>query len=128
MLRRTTSIATARTVAAIETLLTNRLSFPTTSSSALPANSDLGGEAKPSYGFQVRDFHAKSGPLNFRASSTLFRAQVALAEDYDESPKVSGKVDLEIANLGIDKEIVSALAKKGITKLFPIQVILSFPI
>lgn len=29
---------------------------------------------------------------------------------------------LEISKLGINQEIVSALAKKGITKLFPIQV------
>lgn len=30
---------------------------------------------------------------------------------------------LEISKLGINKQIVSALAEKGITKLFPIQVL-----
>ncbi|XP_062009209.1 DEAD-box ATP-dependent RNA helicase 53, mitochondrial-like [Rosa rugosa] len=121
VLRRSPTISATRAVAAIETLLINRLSFPATSSPALPGNGDLGGgEAKP--GFQVRDFHVKSGPLNFRASpTTLFGAQVALDDDYDESSKSSGEDGLEISRLGIDKEIVSALAKKGITKLFPIQ-------
>ncbi|KAL6144078.1 hypothetical protein ACLB2K_054773 [Fragaria x ananassa] len=113
ILRRSPTIA----VAAIETLLINRLSFP-----SLPANGDLGaGEAKLSW-FQVRDFHAKPGPLSFRASpTTMFGAQVALEDDYDVSSKPSGDEGLEISRLGIDKEIVSALANKGITKLFPIQ-------
>ncbi|KAK4773096.1 hypothetical protein SAY87_028115 [Trapa incisa] len=75
----------------------------------------------------VRGFHAAStGPLNFRASLTS-SAQLAVEEyaSYDEEKAAkagtSGEEGLEIAKLGISIEVVSALAKKGITKLFPIQ-------
>ncbi|XP_050380474.1 DEAD-box ATP-dependent RNA helicase 53, mitochondrial-like isoform X3 [Argentina anserina] len=122
MLRRSPTVAATRAAAAIETLLINRLPFPSaTSSPSLPANGDL--EAKPATGFQVRGFHARSGPLSFQASpTTMFAgAQVALDSDCDEPSKASGEDGLEIAKLGIDKEIVTALAGKGITKLFPIQ-------
>ncbi|KAL6216267.1 hypothetical protein ACLB2K_009490 [Fragaria x ananassa] len=71
---------------------------------------------------QVRNFHAKSGTLNYRASPTLDAAQFTVEDgQYDVSSKASGDEGLEISRIGIDKEIVSALAKKGITKLFPIQ-------
>uniref|UniRef100_A0A2P2M1J4 DEAD-box ATP-dependent RNA helicase 53 n=1 Tax=Rhizophora mucronata TaxID=61149 RepID=A0A2P2M1J4_RHIMU len=74
-----------------------------------------------------RGFHAKSGPLNFKASVAV-EAEFAV-EDYgfDEEKGSVGKgsVDseegLEIAKLGISQEIVSSLAARGITKLFPIQ-------
>ncbi|XVF16796.1 hypothetical protein REPUB_Repub10bG0063200 [Reevesia pubescens] len=63
-----------------------------------------------------KGFHAKSGPLNFRASPSL---QVEHAvEDYDEE---TGGDGLDISNLGIAPEIVSSLKNRGITKLFPIQ-------
>lgn len=76
----------------------------------------------------MRDLHAKSGPLNYRASTAL-SAEFAVDYSYDESSKKSGQDDgLEIAKLGISQDIVSALAKKGITKLFPIQVIYHFPL
>ena len=68
-------------------------------------------------GSVARGFHAQSGPLNFRASRSL-QAEYAV-EDYDEEKGGDG---LEISSLGIAPEIVSALKKKGITKLFPIQV------
>ena len=41
---------------------------------------------------------------------------------YEEGSKGNADEGLEIAKLGISQDIVSALAKKGITKLFPIQV------
>lgn len=42
---------------------------------------------------------------------------------YEEGSKGNNAEEgLEITKLGISQEIVSALAKKGITKLFPIQV------
>ncbi|KAH7533555.1 hypothetical protein FEM48_Zijuj04G0143600 [Ziziphus jujuba var. spinosa] len=75
------------------------------------------------YGFQTREFHAKSGTLNYRASAVL-QAEFAMHEysSYEEPAKGSGDDEnLEIARLGISEEIVSALAKRGITKLFPIQ-------
>lgn len=80
----------------------------------------------------VKGLHAAaSSPLNFRASVTS-SAEFALDDytSYDEEKTAkgvnSGEDGLEIAELGIAPEIVSALAKRGITKLFPIQVVLSF--
>ncbi|XVE83629.1 hypothetical protein DITRI_Ditri16bG0102400 [Diplodiscus trichospermus] len=67
-------------------------------------------------GSSARGFHAQSGPLNFRASSS-WQAGYAV-EDYAEE---KGSDGLEISSLGIAPEIVSALKNKGITKLFPIQ-------
>lgn len=75
----------------------------------------------------------KSGPLNFKASAVA-QAQFAAVDDYgyhEEKGKgnstSSSEEGLEIARLGIAQEIISSLAGRGITKLFPIQVILSFP-
>ncbi|VFQ76083.1 unnamed protein product [Cuscuta campestris] len=59
----------------------------------------------PSICRAVRGFHV-SQPL---------AANQAVADVADDD------AGLEIANLGISQEIVSALARKGITKLFPIQ-------
>ncbi|XP_031505225.1 DEAD-box ATP-dependent RNA helicase 53, mitochondrial-like [Nymphaea colorata] len=50
-------------------------------------------------------------------------AEYAVADlsDEDRPSAIKGDEGLEIAKLGISQDIVSALAKKGITKLFPIQ-------
>ncbi|GMI99302.1 putative mitochondrial RNA helicase 2 [Hibiscus trionum] len=72
---------------------------------------------KPFYGFlgsTTCGFHTQSGTLSFRASPSL-------QEDYDEEKGGAGGDGLEISNLGIAQEIVSALKHRGITKLFPIQ-------
>lgn len=132
-----------RSLTAIETLLRHRHYSIAAAASAADAtvasrNGGPGGELKPfsssgvlqresSYGFQVRSFHAKSGPLGYRASEVL-RAEFAVDVDsYDEASKGSGNDDgLVIAKLGISQEIVSALAKRGISKLFPIQVTFFF--
>lgn len=71
-------------------------------------------------GFQSMGFHAASGPLNFKASM-VSQAEFAVEEYEDASHSRSGDDGLEVGKLGIAPEIVSALAKKGITKLFPIQ-------
>lgn len=59
-------------------------------------------------------------------SSLALRAGFAVADysDAEEKRASSGSSDegLEISKLGISEEIVSALARKGIEKLFPIQV------
>lgn len=75
----------------------------------------------------VREFHFSTTPLEIRASSVL-KAEYAV-DDFSDEEKDSGKKDggvsdegLEISKLGIDEEIVKSLSKKGITKLFPIQV------
>ncbi|KAG7037512.1 DEAD-box ATP-dependent RNA helicase 53 [Cucurbita argyrosperma subsp. argyrosperma] len=72
------------------------------------------------FGFQSMGFHSASGPLGFK-SSLVSRAEFAVEEYDDASSSKSGDDGLEIGSLGIAPEIVSALAKKGITKLFPIQ-------
>ncbi|XP_022135639.1 DEAD-box ATP-dependent RNA helicase 53-like [Momordica charantia] len=72
------------------------------------------------FGSRPKEFHVASGPLNFRAS-LVSQAEFAVEEYDDASSSRSGDEGLEISKLGIAPEIVSALAKKGITKLFPIQ-------
>lgn len=44
--------------------------------------------------------------------------------ELEEECDVDNGVGLEISKLGISEEIVSALAQRGITSLFPIQVFL----
>ncbi|PWA27951.1 DNA/RNA helicase, DEAD/DEAH box type, N-terminal [Artemisia annua] len=61
--------------------------------------------------------------FNVRASAVVTQsAGVAFAAETcsDEDDSVSD--GLEVSKLGISQEIVNALAKKGITKLFPIQI------
>lgn len=71
-------------------------------------------------------FHSLAGPLNFRASY-VHSAEYAV-DDYSFEEGVKGNTDegLDIAKLGIAQDIVSSLAKRGITKLFPIQVYVLF--
>lgn len=71
----------------------------------------------------TRSFHAGSA-LNIRASNVVSqRTGFAVADysDEDKSSSSSSGDGLEISKLAISQEIVTALAKKGITKLFPIQ-------
>ncbi|XP_068654597.1 DEAD-box ATP-dependent RNA helicase 53, mitochondrial-like [Aristolochia californica] len=92
----------------------------------VPPLTFAGTAEKFGFGFSHKNFHFSTSPLGFRASDTL-RAEYAV-DDFSDEEKVPGKKSggesddgLEIAKLGIAEEIVSALAKKGITKLFPIQ-------
>ncbi|WJZ98904.1 hypothetical protein VitviT2T_017395 [Vitis vinifera] len=88
-----------------------------TSAAPIPPLSGLLGFS----GFRVRNFRSQSGPLDFRAS-VVSRAEYAVADFSDEEKSSKGGDEgLEISKLGIAQEIVSALANKGITKLFPIQ-------
>ncbi|EHA8587775.1 DEAD-box ATP-dependent RNA helicase 53 [Cocos nucifera] len=74
-----------------------------------------------SAGLRRREFHFLAGQLEFRATDVA-RAEYAVEEFYDEEKGAKrGDEGLEIARLGISQEIVSDLARKGITKLFPIQ-------
>lgn len=72
-----------------------------------------------------RGFHS-GGVLNVRGGVELSNIAAAVEDFSDEDPKRGGdgKGDegLEISKLGISDKIVGALAKKGITRLFPIQV------
>ncbi|KAM7502991.1 hypothetical protein LguiB_001895 [Lonicera macranthoides] len=73
-----------------------------------------------------RSFHVGGSgpPLSFRAS-VVSPAEYAVAdfsdEDKSSSPSKAGDDGLLISKLGISQDIVTALATKGITKLFPIQ-------
>ncbi|XWS30097.1 hypothetical protein CRYUN_Cryun24cG0088800 [Craigia yunnanensis] len=122
VLKRTASLASRRILtASAQTLLHHFHSTTTAAAVATTRNAEtlFINRFKPFSGFPgsaASGFHAKSGPLNFRASLSL-QAEYAV-EDYDEEKGGDG---LEISNLGIAPEIVSALKNKGITKLFPIQ-------
>ncbi|XP_023751291.2 DEAD-box ATP-dependent RNA helicase 9, mitochondrial [Lactuca sativa] len=75
----------------------------------------------PKFGL-LRSFHG-SRWASIRASDMSTQAAgfaVAADHAYDGDRGTSSD-GLEISKLGINQEIVSALAKKGITKLFPIQ-------
>ncbi|XP_071715733.1 DEAD-box ATP-dependent RNA helicase 53, mitochondrial-like [Rutidosis leptorrhynchoides] len=75
----------------------------------------------PKFGF-LRSFHG-SRLVNVRPSDVSTQAAgfaVAADPSYDGDRSTSSD-GLEISKLGISQDIVSALAKKGITKLFPIQ-------
>jgi len=67
--------------------------------------------------------------LEFRASDVA-RAAYAVEESFYEGENASfgskkgGDEGLEIAKLGISQTIVSHLEKRGISKLFPIQVMI----
>ena len=120
VLKRTASLASRRILtASAQTLLHH---FHSTTAAATTRNTEtlFINRFKPFSGFPgsaASGFHAKSGPLNFRASPSL-QAEYAI-ENCDEEKGGDG---LEISSLGIAPEIVSALKNKGITKLFPIQV------
>ncbi|GAB4842867.1 DEAD-box ATP-dependent RNA helicase 53, mitochondrial [Ancistrocladus abbreviatus] len=89
---------------------------------------NLSGGVIPSLHFRsyihgVRNFHSVSSHLNFRAT-VVSHAGCAVADYLDEDKsKGSGGIGdgLEISKLHIHQDIVSALSKRGITKLFPIQ-------
>ncbi|CAN4110075.1 unnamed protein product [Withania somnifera] len=80
-------------------------SFTTTTTTSSTNSSRSGKWVDSKFGVSVRGFH----------SHGYLQAGYAVADlpEDDEG--------LEISKLGISQEIVSALAKKGITKLFPIQ-------
>ncbi|KAL8234364.1 hypothetical protein R6Q59_020464 [Mikania micrantha] len=69
----------------------------------------------------LRRFHG-SRWISVRPSDVSTQAAgYAVAADPSYEDRVSSSDGLEISKLGISQEIVTALAKKGITKLFPIQ-------
>ncbi|KAK1393415.1 DEAD-box ATP-dependent RNA helicase 53 [Heracleum sosnowskyi] len=80
---------------------------------------------KPPSEFNSRRYIHNDVVLSVRASSSVSRISAAVDDFSDEDLKKGGaskdEEGLEISKLGIADEIVTALAKKGITKLFPIQ-------
>lgn len=73
-----------------------------------------------------KSFHS-SVPLHFRASIASYSPEYAAVDDYSDEDRGFGKAGasedegLEISKLGISDQIVTALAAKGIKKMFPIQ-------
>ena len=117
--KRAASLACRRNLTASTQTLLHHL-HSTAAATERNVETVLSGRFKPLsalLGSSARGFHGKSGPLNFRASWSLQAAEYAV-EDYDEEKGGDG---LEISNLGIAPEIVSALKNRGITKLFPIH-------
>lgn len=82
--------------------------LPSTQSNSFTTSSTsrIGNWVDGKFGVSVRGFH----------SGGYLRAGYAV-EDLPEDDE-----GLDISKLGISQEIISALEKKGITKLFPIQV------
>ncbi|KAA8526179.1 hypothetical protein F0562_008082 [Nyssa sinensis] len=125
----------------IEALLHHNHISPTANELGVARNAAFGGEThffststplgsfSGVFGVARRSFHVGGSgrQLNFRASDVLSQTGFAVADFSDEdkstSARANGATDdgLEIAKLGISQHIISALAKKGITKLFPIQ-------
>lgn len=133
LFRRTSSIAPSVSRQSLAALL-RLIPSESFASSTISELHRVNGSAPTKKGgaFEIRrrglHFAAPTSCLGFRASDVA-RAEFAMDESFfdDEKPSSSMKKGeneegLEIAKLNIDKRIVQALEKKGITKLFPIQV------
>lgn len=62
----------------------------------------------------------------FHSGRVLEATGYAVADLSDDDKKGATDEGLDISKLGISNDIVSSLARRGITKLFPIQVYLLF--
>ncbi|XP_071691389.1 DEAD-box ATP-dependent RNA helicase 53, mitochondrial-like [Rutidosis leptorrhynchoides] len=126
-LRSSSSSKKLTTLASITTNSLKHLLIPSSSTVTTPSptyHRQLANQSQsfhPKFGFS-RSFHG-SRLVNVRASDAFTQAAgfaVAADPSYDGDTAASSD-GLEISKLGISQDIVSALAKKGITKLFPIQ-------
>lgn len=121
-----TSISSKRAFGALTSLLHNLTpSISTVKNGGFSAINEADSAQIKSCFEGARGIHARSGRVDFRASFVSQAAGFAAFDDYSDEEKVKtvGARDegLEISKLNIHEEIVSALSKKGITKLFPIQ-------
>lgn len=99
------------------------LSGPSPTPSRVPTCSPFAASDTAVFRFDFRCFRSCPGVLSFCASvPASMEYAVADLSDEDRPSATKGGEGLEIAKLGISQDIVSALAKRGITKLFPIQV------
>lgn len=129
-LRRSTSIASSASKQALSALLFSSSeslrtlpSIPSQPFSSYLSGASHGVAAAGNGGFRrvpSRDFHFSTGGLGFRATE-IARAEYAVDDYFDDVPSKKGDEGLEIAKLGISNEITSALERRGIVKLFPIQ-------
>ena len=132
LFRRSASIAPSASRQTLAALLRLIPSEPFTSSSICAPDRFHGSTGTNKGGaceIRSRDFHFGTKSLEFRASDVA-RAGYAVEESFYDEEKVSssskkgGDEGLEIAKLGISQTIVSHLEKRGISKLFPIQVMI----
>ncbi|GJQ98681.1 DEAD-box ATP-dependent RNA helicase 53-like protein [Tanacetum coccineum] len=111
-------------LASVTTTL-KHLVIPSTSQNLLPNENNNNNNNNNKAGFgggYLRNFHG-SRWVSFRSTDNKPYAAgfaVASSPSYDISNN-DNDTGLEISKLGISQGIVEALAKKGITKLFPIQ-------
>ncbi|KAL5977354.1 DEAD-box ATP-dependent RNA helicase 53, mitochondrial [Asimina triloba] len=127
--------ASRRSVSSLISLQSRLSPLPSLPESATSVLALIGVESRTSDHFRAaleraclgscaRRFHSSARPLGFKASDVA-RAEYAV-DDFSEEEREGRKgadsdEGLEIAKLGISDDIVRALSKKGITKLFPIQ-------
>ncbi|KNA14208.1 hypothetical protein SOVF_109760 [Spinacia oleracea] len=114
-----TSLVSRRAIAAFSTLFNSSQPLAAASSTTVKNGGFLGGNNVSNTVFTpsfegARSLYSGPGRLEFSASFASQAAGFAVA-DYP------GDESLEISKLGIHPEIVSCLANRGITKLFPIQ-------
>ncbi|KAI3718201.1 hypothetical protein L6452_19062 [Arctium lappa] len=117
--KRLTSLASLTTYNSLKHLL-----VPSSTPSSPANHRELPNQSQTfhsSVGFR-RSFHG-SRWVSIRASdvSTQSAGYAVAADPSYEGDRATSSDGLEISKLGISQEIVTALAKKGITKLFPIQ-------
>lgn len=121
ILKRSSSFLTSKraltaALTSVETILHSHLAAAK-SGPVIPRHDDI---IKSRFSAGTREFHAISRPLDFKSSIAWQHAQSAVDDyvAYDDSSKDEG---LDISKLDISQDIVTALARKGISKLFPIQ-------
>ncbi|KAK9676522.1 hypothetical protein RND81_11G082600 [Saponaria officinalis] len=105
------SMASTRALSAIASTVLNT---PTSAVSSVGTSSNL----KMNRKYGVSEYRSCCSRMNFTAS---FASQGFAAAHYSDEDKGSSDESLEISKLNIHEDIVSSLAKKGITSLFPIQ-------
>lgn len=137
LFRRSASIAptaSRQTLAALLRLIPSESFAPSTISQLPHVNGSPPTKKGGAFDIRSRDFHfaAPTRSSGFRASGSTC-AEFAMDESFFDDEKSSSSTKkgedeegLLIAKLNIDKRIVQELERKGITKLFPIQVTASF--
>ncbi|CAN1256497.1 DEAD-box ATP-dependent RNA helicase 53, mitochondrial [Linum perenne] len=116
-------------LSAVESVLAGNCTSSVANPPSAAAASIPSGKGFLSFGFGASSlgFHSQAGRLNYKASTTS-HAEFAVdhsgyEDDRISSSSSSSKADegLDISKLGITQEIVTALANRGISNLFPIQ-------
>ncbi|XP_057527029.1 DEAD-box ATP-dependent RNA helicase 53, mitochondrial-like [Amaranthus tricolor] len=119
LLRRQYSLTSRRVIAAVTSLIHSNqsISFSTVKNSHFLGNNIESNSVFKSCFEEMSNMNYR---MEFRASFASQAAGFAVSDDsYDDKSK--GDESLEISKLNVHQDIVSCLATRGITKLFPIQ-------